>query len=169
MTTQSAAAMQRVKEPELMQRSREEIVVEFTQMYDVIAQRAFELFENRGRSPGLDVQDWFRAETELLRPVPLNITESSEQYVVRAEVPGFSHDDISISVQPRRLAISGRRETAQHENSAGSIRTEFCADRILRTIDLPSDIDTSRVKTTLRDGMLTVDLPKADETPKNLS
>ena len=86
MTTRSAAVMQRVNESELMQRTREEIVVEFTQMYDLIAQRAFERLENRGRSPGHDVEDWFHAESERLRHVPLNITEQSEQCVVRGEV-----------------------------------------------------------------------------------
>jgi HSP20 family protein len=169
MTTQSATVMQRVKEPELVQRASEEILVELTQMYDLIAQRAFELFENRGRSPGHDAEDWFRAESELLRPVPLNIVESNEEYVVRAEVPGFSRKDISFSVEPHRLAISGRRETTQSEKNEGSIHTEFCADRILRAIDLPSEIDTTRVNTTLRDGMLTVDLPKAAESRNNLS
>ena len=41
------------------------------------------------------------------------------------------------------------------------IRSELCADQILRTIDLPADVDTSKASATLKNGVLTIDLPKA--------
>jgi len=161
MTTQSAAVTQRMKESELINRSSEEIVDQCSQMIDVIARRAFEIFESRGGSPGHDLEDWIRAEAELLHPVPLNVSESSGEYVVRAEVPGFASKDIEINVEPCCLLISGKRETTKEELSAKMIRSEWCAGQIFRTLDLPSNIDTSRVSTALKDGILTVDLPKA--------
>jgi len=100
MTAQSATAMQRVKGSELVRHSREEVLNQFSQLNDLIARRAFEVFEQRGGSPGHDVEDWLRAESELLQPVPLNVTELSEEYIVRAEVPGFSSEEIGISVEP---------------------------------------------------------------------
>jgi HSP20 family protein len=150
-----------VKETELVKCSSEEIVDQYSQMIDVIAQRAFEIFESRGGSPGHDLEDWIRAEAELLHPAPLNVSESSDEYVVRAEVPGFGSKDIEISVVPSCLSIAGKRETKREERNAKMIRSEWCGDRIFRTLDLHSDIDTSRVSTTLKDGILTVDLPKA--------
>jgi HSP20 family protein len=161
MTTQSASVAQRMKETELVNRSSEEIVDQYSQMIDVIARRAFEIFESRGGSPGHDLEDWIRAETELLHPVPLNVSESSGEYVVRAEVPGFGSKDIEVNVQPCCLSISGKRETTKEEENARMIRSEWCADQIFRTLNLPSDIDPSKVSTTLKDGILTVDLPKA--------
>jgi HSP20 family protein len=161
MTTQSATVMQRMKGTELLTHSSEEILDQLLQIYDGIARRAFEIFESRGGSPGHDLEDWFRAESELLHPVPLNLSESSGKFIVRAEVPGFGRNDIEINVEPCCLAISGKRETKEEDENAKMIRSEWCADRIVRTLDLPSDVDTSKVSTTLKDGILTVHLPKA--------
>jgi HSP20 family protein len=161
MTTQSATVMQRMKGTELLTHSSEEILDQLLQIYDGIARRAFEIFESRGGSPGHDLEDWFRAESELLHPVPLNLSESSGKFIVRAEVPGFGRNDIEINVEPCCLGISGKRETKEEDENAKMIRSEWCADRIVRTLDLPSDVDTSKVSTTLKDGILTVHLPKA--------
>jgi HSP20 family protein len=161
MTTQSATVTQRMNETELVNRSSEEIIDQCSQMIDVIARRAFEIYESRGGSPGHDLEDWIRAEAELLHPVPLNLSESSSEYVVRAEVPGFGSKDIEVNVEPCSLSILGKRETTKAEVNARVICSEWCADQIFRTLDLPSNIDTSKVSTTLKDGILTVDLPKA--------
>ena len=161
MTTQLAPVMQRMKGTEPVKHGSEEIFNQFSQINDGIARRAFELFESHGGSPGHEMEDWSRAESELLHAVPLNVTESDSEYTVRAEVPGFGSKDIEISVEPRCLAISGKRETKEVEEDRKLIRSEWGADQMFRTLDLPSDIDASKVSTTLKDGILTVDLPKA--------
>jgi HSP20 family molecular chaperone IbpA len=161
MTTQSASVMQRTKGTESVKQGSEEIFNQFSQINDVIARRAFELFESHGGSPGHEIEDWSQAESELLHPVPLNVLESDSEYTVRAEVPGFGSKEIEISVEPRCLAISGKRETKEEEENWKMIRSEWGADRIFRLLDLPSDIVASKVSTTLKDGILFVDLPKA--------
>jgi len=161
MNSHLAVAMERTKEPELVKHSSEEISNQFSQIYDVIARRAFDIFESRGRSPGHELEDWVRAESELLRPVPLNVAESDGEYIVRAEVPGFGDKDIEVIVEPLYLAISGKRETKKDEQNGKIIRCESRGDRIFRVLDLPPSVDTSKVSTTLRDGILMVDLPKA--------
>ena len=160
MTTQSAAVMQRMKGTEIVERSSEEIFNQFSQMHELIARRAFEIFESNGGSPGHDLEDWFRAESELLRPVPLNVIELNGEYVVRAEVPGFGGRDIKISVEPRCLAVSGKLQTNEHGENGRLIRSAWCANQILRTLDLPSDVDTSTVSASVQDGILTVHLTK---------
>jgi len=161
MRSQLAAVMERTPEPELAKRRSEKISNQFTQISDGIARRAFDIFESRGRSPGLELEDWFRAESELLRPVPVNVAESDGEYIVRAEVPGFSDKDIEVIVEPLHLAISGKRETKENEQNRKMIRCESRAERVFRVVDLPPFVDTSKVSTTLRDGILIVNLPKA--------
>jgi HSP20 family protein len=161
MKSQLAAVMERTPEPELAKRSSDKISNQFSQIYDVIARRAFDIFESRDRSPGHELEDWFRAESDLLRPVPVNVAESDGEYIVRAEVPGFGDKDIEVMVEPLHLAISGKRETKENEQNGKMICSESRADRIFRVLDLPSVVDTSKVSTTLRDGILIVDLPKA--------
>ena len=67
MKSQLAAVMERTPEPELAKRISEKISNQFSQISDGIARRAFDIFESRGRSPGHELEDWFRAESELLR------------------------------------------------------------------------------------------------------
>ena len=76
-------------------------------VFDLIARRAFEIFERRGRACGNDREDWFLAESELLTPVKVHLSESGEQLTARAEVPGFNSQEIKVSVEPHRLSISG--------------------------------------------------------------
>ena len=160
MATQSAAVMQRMKGTEIVERSSEEIFNQFSQMHELIARRAFDIFESNGGSPGHDLEDWFRAESELLRPVPLNVIELNGEYVVRAEVPGFGGRDIKISVEPRCLAVSGKLQTNEEGENGRLIRSAWCANQVFRTLDLPSDVDTSTVSAFVQDGILTVHLTK---------
>jgi HSP20 family molecular chaperone IbpA len=160
MTMQSATAMDRL-EIEMINQSDEDIFSQSSNVYEVVARRAFEIFENHGGSSGHDLEDWLRAESELLHAVPLNLIESNQGYVVRAEVPGFGHGDIEINVKPRRLTIAGKRGTKEESTSEKLIWSEWRANRIFRTLDLPADVDPRKVRATLMGGILTIDLPKA--------
>ena len=163
MTAQSATAMPTAKES-ASARQIGNILTEFDRIWDSIARRAFELFEGNGQLPGRDLEDWFRAEAELVHPLPLELKESDSHLAVRAEVPGFAAKDLEISLEPRRLKISGKRETKGEEREGKTIRSELRADQILRALDLPADIDTSKASATLKDGVLTITLPKAAQT-----
>jgi HSP20 family protein len=90
----------------------------------------------------------------------LELTESDNQLTVRAEVPGFSAKDLEINVEPRRLTVSGKRETKEETKKGKAIYSELSAGEILRVVDLPADIDTSNVTATLKDGVLNVKMAK---------
>lgn len=166
MTPQSATAMQPVKGSVPVRQSSVDLFDEFGKIYDSIARRAFELFESNGRVPGRELENWLRAESELLQQVPVNLTEADGSYIVQAEVPGFSSKDLEIEVEPRRLAISGKHETKTEETREKTICSEWRADQIMRTLNLPADVDTSKVSAALKDGILTVALPKAQHAKK---
>jgi HSP20 family molecular chaperone IbpA len=163
MTTSSATAMQPVRGGVPVRRESGDLAEEFAKMYDSIARRAFELFEGNGRWPGHDLDDWIRAEAELLHPVHLDLKESDSAFTVVAEVPGYGVKDLELKVEPRSLTIAGKREIKEAKEEKGSrmLFSESCADRILRQVYLPVDVDTAKVEANLRNGILTVDLPKA--------
>jgi HSP20 family protein len=131
------------------------------QTYDSIARKAFEIFENNGRWFGHDLEDWFRAESELLHPLHLEMTESDDDLTVRAEVPGFSIKELEINVEPRRLTLVGKHEGQEERKKAKTIYSERCAKEILRVVYLPADVDGSKASATLKDGILSIELPKA--------
>jgi HSP20 family protein len=134
---------------------------QFDRIYDSIERRAFEIFEGNGKVFGHDLEDWFKAESELLHPVKINMTETGPGLTVQAEVPGFTGRDIEIRVEPRRLTITGRRETSEEQKEGKTIYQEHRSNEILRVIDLPSGVDTEKTIATLKNGVL--ELHNAEE------
>jgi HSP20 family protein len=130
--------------------------------YESIAKRAFEIFEGNGRNFGREMEDWFKAETELLHPVHIEVSDQGDSLSVRAEVPGFTPKDLEVSVEPERLTIAGKREVREERRKEGKvIHSELCADGILRVVTLPTAVNTEKVRATLKDGILEFELPKA--------
>jgi HSP20 family protein len=136
------------------------------QISAAIARRAYELFEARGSEDGHDWQDWFRAESELLAPVPVKVAETDQELHVRAEVPGFTDKDVEVRVEPRRLIICGKKQqTSEQEKGRAGSRVER-SDEIVRVVDLPHEIDPDKVRATLENEMLTITLPKVNPRTK---
>ena len=130
-------------------------------LYDSVASRAFEIFEGDGRIFGRDLQHWFQAESELLHPVHVQVSESEGKVTVNAEVPGFTEKELEISLEPRRLTITGKRETKEERKEQKTIYTEQCSNQILRVIDLPVEVDAAKASATLKDGVLELRMPAA--------
>lgn len=160
MTAQSGTAMQPVRGTVPIRQTTGETLEQFEKLNDTIARRAFELFQGNGRWLGHELDDWLRAESELLHPVHMDVTESDGEFSVRAEVPGFGVKDLEIKVEPRSLRIMGKREMKDEKNGR-KISSDWCADQILRSIDLPVDVDPAKANAVLKDGILTVELPKS--------
>lgn len=162
MSAQAATAMQPAKTSvPVKQIETENVFDRIQQVYDSVAQRAFDIFETNGRWFGRELDDWLQAESQLLHPVHLEIAESDDNLTVRAEVPGFSTKELEINVEPRRLTITGKHEAKEESKKGKTIYSERCAKEILRSFDLPAEIDSSKVTATLKDGVLNIELPKA--------
>ncbi len=143
---------------------RQDVYDGFDQIYNSIAQRAFEIFESNGRSFGHELDDWFKAESELLHPVHIRMAESDDALAVEAEVPGFEAKDLQINLEPRRLTISGKKETKEEQKKGKAVYEEQCSNEILRVIDLPAEVVASKAAATLKNGMLELQMPKSPKT-----
>jgi HSP20 family protein len=161
MTT--SVAVQRTEEKPVTITPVEKVMERINQLSQAIRQRAYEIFEENGRMFGRDLDDWFRAEMDLLHPVHVNVVESGENLEVKAELPGFSAKEIEVSVEPRRLTITGKRETetTKEENKGKTVYSEFCSNQILRIVDLPASVDTEKTTASLKNGVLQLTMPKA--------
>jgi len=159
---QSATAMQPAKTSVTTKKSEpREALNRMERIRDLVERRAFEIFDHHGRFFGRDLSDWFQAEAELLHPVHLEVEESDEVVTVHAEVPGFTAKELDIHVEPHRLTIAGKHEHKKDESKNGkTIYSEQCAQEILRSMDLPATVELSKVNATLKDGILSIELPK---------
>ncbi|PYU28929.1 MAG: hypothetical protein DMG32_01520 [Acidobacteria bacterium] len=124
------------------------------ELYDAIARRAFELFEDDGGIFGRDLDHWFRAEAELLHPVHVQVRESDDAIIVDAEVPGFSASELQLSLEPRRLTISGKKQSSSEEKKGNVLYSERCSNELLRSVELPVEVNASRATATLNNGIL---------------
>jgi HSP20 family protein len=159
MVEKSAAAVQSAPSRPLVKPNKTESISErIEHIYDAISRRAYELFERGGRVHGLDKDHWLEAEKELFLPVQTSLEETEGEFVMRAEVPGFTASDLEVNVEPRRVTVTGKRESKQ-ETKEG---TEESSAEIFRTMELPSEANTTKVIATLKDGVLEVRIPKAE-------
>lgn len=93
---------------------------------------------------------------------PVDLYETPEHYVITAELPGLTREDVHIHVQDGRLTLSGQRREG---NAACEQyhRVERGHGGFSRAFQLPFPIDTEAITADLRDGVLTVTCPKATD------
>jgi HSP20 family protein len=134
---------------------------DFDAITNRIAERAFGLFRERG-SGGKDLEDWFRAESDLLKPMPLELSETDKDFRVKAEVPGFSTKDLTVQAESNSICIHGKREETKEEKEGKKVRySEVSSNEICRRIDLPASINPDKVTASLNNGVLELNIPKA--------
>jgi HSP20 family molecular chaperone IbpA len=132
------------------------------------SQKAFEYFMNRGGTLGSRFDDWLHAEMELLRPVPVEITENEKFVTVRAALPGFKPDEIELSVKDSDLFLSGETKFESEKENEKTFYTEWRSNRFYRQLRLPTEVLTEEAEAKLKDGILTLMLkkkPVTDATP----
>jgi HSP20 family molecular chaperone IbpA len=131
------------------------------QLYGNIARRAFEIFESSGQGPGHELADWFKAESEFLHPVHVDIAETEAAVTVHAEVPGFAAKELKVAIEPGRLTITGKRETKGERKDKKTFYTECSSNELLRVISLPAAVETEKAEAVLNNGVLELKLRKA--------
>jgi HSP20 family protein len=135
---------------------------------DLIARRAYELFESGGSVHGHDRENWLQAESEILLIAPVDIRETDPAVTIRVDVPGFSENDLEVRIAPPRLCITGQRPEASEQQEGKTVYSERRSGRLFRVLDLPSQIDPDLTEATLSDGILEITLLKAAEIGKKV-
>ena len=145
----------------------EHFLEDFAKNTQEIAIKAFERFEKRGYKFGHELEDWFKAERELLKKVPIEIKDIDGNLNIRAEVPGFTAENLKVSVEPLRLIIKGETEEKSEKKEDHTIYSEWKSNKIFRTFDLPHRVEADKASASIKDGVLTLIIPKSAETKPN--
>jgi HSP20 family protein len=91
----------------------------------------------------------------------VDITETSEEFQIKAELPEVKKEDVKIHVENGMLSISGERKQEKEEQNKKWHRVERSYGSFLRTFTLPENVDESKVRAEFKDGLLTMRLPKS--------
>jgi HSP20 family protein len=91
------------------------------------------------------------------------VRETTDRYVFKADMPGVKDPDLEINVTGNRLSVSGKRETEQIESSDTVYAEERSFGAFARSFVLPEGADLAHVQAALREGVLTIVIPKSAE------
>ena len=131
-------------------------------MFELIpfSSRRFSLYD-----PFSVFDDWFSRDAEGNRHASFrtDIREEEDRYILEADLPGCSRDDVEVTVEDDRLTISARRrEESDVRDDRGYLRRERISGSFCRSFDL-SAVDADRICAAYNDGVLTLTLPKKEE------
>jgi HSP20 family protein len=114
------------------------------------------LHEQLGHLVGSDAPGW---------TPPVDLFETADEYVLTAELPGLTRDQIDIHAEERRIVIRGARSADPGRNIPCEQyhRVERGHGRFSRAFSLPESIDVDGITADLKDGILTITIPKAGD------
>jgi HSP20 family protein len=94
---------------------------------------------------------------------PMDLVESAEHYVLRADLPGLSDGDVNVQLEDNVLTISGERKAEQEQQLAGYYRLERAFGVFSRSLTLPDGVDPEGVQAHFNHGMLEIRIPKPEQ------
>jgi HSP20 family protein len=93
----------------------------------------------------------------------VDVSETKDAVIVKAELPGVEQKDIAVSLQDGVLTIKGEKEAEKEEKDKRYHRVERSYGAFFRSMRLPAAVDAGKVTATFKDGVVTITLPKAPE------
>jgi HSP20 family protein len=102
--------------------------------------------------------------TNLRRWIPaMDLLETEDDFVLRADLPGLSENDVNIELEDNVLTISGERKAEHEERKEGYYRVERASGSFSRTLTLPEGVNPEAVKASFDRGVLEVRIPKPEQ------
>lgn len=93
----------------------------------------------------------------------MDLVEDGDAYVLRADLPGLTEDDVSIELEDNVLTVSGERKSEHEQRRDGVVRVERSFGSFARQLTLPEGVDPARIAATFENGVLEVRVPKPEE------
>ncbi|MEW6376809.1 MAG: Hsp20/alpha crystallin family protein [Thermodesulfobacteriota bacterium] len=114
-------------------------------------------FEERPRRKGEEVSEWLPS---------LDVSETKNDVVVKADLPGIDPKDIDISLSEGVLTIKGEKKQEREEKEENYHLIERSYGTFARTIRLPREVQSDKINASYKNGILRVTLPKSEEAKK---
>jgi len=114
---------------------------------------------------GEDLFPVFKQDCNLSPAV--NIIEGDQEFKVEVAAPGLCKEDFKVHVEKNILEISAEKNDEKVDENKKYLRKEFSYSEFMRTFSLPSYVDAGKISATHNNGVLTVEIPKKDESKAN--
>lgn len=93
----------------------------------------------------------------------MDLVESGDEFVLRADLPGLSEGDVNIELEDNVLTLAGERNTEHEERKGGYYRVERSSGKFSRSLTLPEGVDPEAVSASFDNGVLEVRIPKPEQ------
>lgn len=94
---------------------------------------------------------------------PVDVQETENSFIFTAELPGLSKEDVDITLEENLLTLSGERTLEEKDEKDNYHRVERAYGSFSRSFSLPSQVDSSKVEATFQDGLLKIEVAKAEQ------
>jgi HSP20 family molecular chaperone IbpA len=131
--------------------------------YDLISERAYQRYVQRGGRPGEELSDWLNAERELNRGIPVDIEDAPLYISALATLPVESAADVEVGIESRWLVILAHARAGENtaDDSAASARQiAECRPQMFNVIELPAEVDPASSIAVLSHGILGIRMLK---------
>jgi HSP20 family protein len=99
----------------------------------------------------------------------MDLVETGDHFVLRADLPGLTEDDVKIELEDRTLTVSGERKAEHESKDEGYYRVERAFGSFSRSLTLPEGVDPEGVAASFDRGVLEVRIPKpAERKPRRI-
>ncbi len=129
---------------------------ELEKRFEEVRRHAFGLFEQRGRELGHALDDWLRAEHEVMGWPVAELRESDSQYDIDLTLPGYEPKDVQVTATPSEIAIHAGVQAEKKGESGKVAWSEFKSNDVYRRFGFPEGIDVDSVRASIDKGMLHV-------------
>jgi HSP20 family protein len=97
----------------------------------------------------------------------VNLKENDKEFVLTAELPGLQKDELDVNITDDAVAIKGERKEEKEQKEKSYYFKESSHGTFQRVIPLPDKVEAEKAKAKLKDGVLTLTLPKAEPSKRN--
>jgi HSP20 family protein len=94
---------------------------------------------------------------------PMDLVETGEHYVLRADLPGLSDGDVNVQLEGNVLTVSGERKAEHEDQQEGYHRLERAFGAFSRSLTLPEGVDPDRIEAHFDQGVLEIRVPKPEQ------
>lgn len=94
---------------------------------------------------------------------PMDLVEADDHFLLRADLPGLSDDDVNIEIRDNSLTITGERKAEHEQRERGWYRLERQYGKFSRSLSLPEGVNADAVEARFDRGVLEVRIPKPEE------
>ncbi|MCF6157147.1 MAG: Hsp20/alpha crystallin family protein [wastewater metagenome] len=102
--------------------------------------------------------------------IPIDLSETADKIIMKAEIPGIDPKEIDISIRDNTLLIKGEKREEKEEKGKTFYRVERRYGNFARSIDLPASVDMDKITAEYKNGVLEITLQKKEEVkPKQIS